>query len=68
MEDAKLDAARTCWPAMAEQERDAAQRIENTLRGAASVESGAQAMADWIDARAAMTVYYDTLAHLKPIN
>jgi hypothetical protein len=52
-DEAALVEARAGWPAMAEKEADAALRLAASLAGD-EVAAGAQALADWIDARAAM--------------
>lgn len=60
-DDEKLEIARLRWPSMANQEAEAERRLRRMVFSGdpSQVSDGAQALADWIDARCAMLVYFD---------
>lgn len=59
-EEERLTSARLVWPEMAAQEADASTRmVEAFWRG--EREACTRAMAEWVDARVTMIVYYEAL-------
>lgn len=58
MNAARLPEARLRFPEWAEQERDAEMRVRICV-ATGDIKGGAHALADWIDAQAAMLVYLD---------
>lgn len=62
-DDEKLVIMRCRWPEMANQEAEAERRLRRVVFSGdpAQIRFGAQALADWIDARCAMVVYFDML-------
>lgn len=63
MNAARLPEARLRFPQLAEDEADAERRVFQAL-ASRDVKGGAQALADWIDAQAAMLCYLEVETQL----